>query len=102
MKAATKCGLPPRSVADATAIRMVDRYYMAQEFRYIKTGLKEYPNIGELMRAGAVLLDAVADDVATAMGNPDLANRMKFDTSATFGFTQPPPMHVPGMPAPRQ
>jgi hypothetical protein len=98
MKAATKYGLPARSIADATAIRMVDPYYKAQEFRYIKTGLKEYPNIGELMRAGAVLLDAVADDVAAAMGSPALANRMKLNTSAEFGFTQPPPMPVPRTP----
>jgi hypothetical protein len=101
MKAATKCGLPARSVEDARAIQLVDRYYKTQEFRYIKTGPKEYPNIGELMRAGAVLLDAVADDVATAMGKPDLANRMKLDTSAAFGFTQPPAPPVPGKPASR-
>ena len=95
MKTAAKCGLPARSAADGTVIRMVDRYYKTQEFRYIKTGIKEYPNISELLRAGAVLLDAIAADVAVATGNTGLANRMKLDTSATFGFTQPPRAPMP-------
>lgn len=85
---ATAHGLRPRTAPDSNAIRMIDRYYRAQEFRYIVTGAKQYPEIGELERAGAVLLDDVVDDVASAMGSPELAARMKQEVSATFGHTK--------------
>ncbi len=84
---ATRVGLPPRTAPDMEAIRMIDRYYRAQEFRYIKTGMKHYPGIGELERACAVVLHDVADDVAAAMGSPELANTMKRKVSYTFGRT---------------
>jgi hypothetical protein len=87
MKAAKKNGLPTLPTSNEAAIRMVDPYYKAQEFRYIRTGMKEYPGFGELLRAGAVLLDAIALDVAVSMGSSGLANRMKLDTSAAFGCT---------------
>ena len=85
---AAAVGLRPRTDDDATAIRMIDPYHKAQEFRYIKTGTKMYPGISELMRAGAVLLDDVAHDVAVASGHANLVDRMKLDVSAAFGFTR--------------
>ncbi len=96
MEAAKAQGMRPPSAQAAAAIAMIDRYYKEHQFRYIVTGMKQYPSLGDLLKAGAAILNVAASDVASAM-NPDDAGlakattrRMKLDVSATFGATRPP------------
>ena len=68
---------------------MMDRYYREHEFRYIVTGMKEYPALGRLLSVGAAILYDAAPVVAEAMDAPGLVSRMRLDLSTGLGY--PPP-----------
>jgi len=89
MVAAEDLGLTPLSPEHRDAMEMMDRYYREHEFRYIVTGLKEYPNLSRLLSAGATILYNAAPDVESAMGSNDLVHRMRLDLSAVLGQTPP-------------
>jgi hypothetical protein len=68
---------------------MMDRYYREHEFRYIVTGMKEYPVLGRLLSVGAAVLYDAAPVVAEAMGTPGNVRRMRLELSARLGQTPP-------------
>jgi len=87
MNAAVDLGLPKPSAEYRAALDMIDRYYKDHEFRYIVTGMKEYPALGALLAVCAKTLYDAAPDVASAMGEPKMVGRMRLDLSADFGLT---------------
>lgn len=89
MQEAEQLGLTPRPAGQRAAITQMDGYYRQHEFRYIVTGIKDYPPLDALLTACAWVLHEAAPDVAASMGNHDLVNRMRLDVSSTFGKTPP-------------
>jgi hypothetical protein len=87
MDAAIRLGLTAPSADHHEALEMMDRYYRGHEFRYIVTGMKEYPALGRLLSAGAAVLYDAAPVVAEAMGTPGNVRRLRLELSAALGQT---------------
>ena len=72
-----------------SALKVIDQHYRQHEFRYIVTGMKEYPALGFLLAGCAQNLYDAAPDVAEATSEPKRVGRMRLDLSADFGLTPP-------------
>ncbi|HYK63392.1 MAG TPA: hypothetical protein VEY94_00475 [Patescibacteria group bacterium] len=81
MHAAMAAGLRSPSAEHVAAIQKIDNYYREHEFRYIVTGSKSYPNLVDLLAAGAGLLVDIASPVAEQFGHPEHVHRMKREAS---------------------
>ena len=79
---ATAKGLPALPDGEMDAVKRIDRYYREHEFRYIVSGIKDYPPLELVIAAGATILGDSARSIATVEERPELVRRMTRESIA--------------------